>query len=158
MDAVTIISPPAGASNELLWVWIRLEVQFEVASFAAPRPRATRSRSPWPSRWALAVESVMASTSPVPKIPRPVSYFQTLVSRPLPAVPLKSAEKTFFHGAPPAAAAEGLPLAAGAEAEQPASTMSAPTPTIRKRDGLEATVRSLPSCGYRGRRSRTASP
>ena len=94
------------------------------------------SRSPWPSRWALAVELVMASTSPVPKIPRPVSYFQTAAFRPLPAAPPKVAEKVCFHEVVLVAAAEGLLLkvevAAGAEAERAGhSTRMTPAPATR---------------------------
>ncbi|CAM5656684.1 hypothetical protein KAURM247S_08240 [Kitasatospora aureofaciens] len=68
IEAVTSSLPPAGAPATALGVRIRPEVQ------EPPLPRAVMSRWPLPSRWTLAVESVMVSISPVPKFePGPVS-------------------------------------------------------------------------------------
>ncbi len=63
MDAVTIISPPAGAPKSVFLVWIRAEVQEE------PSRSGTISRSPWPSRRTFEVEAVFRSISPVPNVP-----------------------------------------------------------------------------------------
>src|ERR1039457_460372 len=97
MEALMIISPPAGASNWALVVWIRPEVQ------VGPFFRATMSRLPFPSRWTLAGRLVVCSTSPVPKIaPCPLSYFQWPEWTALPPLlvgPLKLSDHAVFHGA-----------------------------------------------------------
>ena len=60
MDAVTSISPPAGAAKLSAVVSIRPEVQDE------PDFTAVMFRWPLPSSDTLAVELVLLSTSPVP--------------------------------------------------------------------------------------------
>src|ERR1700749_2264895 len=97
MDAVTIISPPAGAPNSLL-VLIRPEVHAASLLPAAPCPRTMMSRLPRPSRCTLYGDDVIVSISPVPKLPRPVSKFQLPTLKVLSAGPLKSSAQTSLHG------------------------------------------------------------
>src|SRR3954454_19010211 len=75
-----------------------------------PWPSAVMSRLPRPSRWALAVELVIVSISPVPKTPWPVLYFHTRGLTPVPARPLKLSDQTRDH--PPARCTRRDPAAA----------------------------------------------
>src|ERR1700722_4655080 len=140
MDAVTIISPPAGAANRLLLVSTRPEVHAESRLRPAPWPRTTRSKSPRASRGTLRRDVVIVSISPVPNMPRPLSYRQYLVSRLPPGGPLKVSDQTIFHGRTPAWVAEQL---------RQARTMKAPSPPASSRGERAAPVRSLAS--YRRR-------
>src|SRR5882724_11466015 len=140
MDAVIIISPPAGAPNRGL-VLTRAEVQAAPGLPAAPCRRATRSRVPPPSRWTLARAEVIVSTSPVPKTPWPVSYFQERVSMLPPAGPLNSSAQTCFQGpfVPPRAGADELGAGASgwdepAPPEQPTLTTTGRMPKIAATD------------------------
>ncbi|MGW0831808.1 hypothetical protein [Streptomyces prunicolor] len=104
MEATTSSLPPAGAPTFAVGVWIRPEVH------ELPEPSAVMFRLPLPSRWVLAVESVIVSISPVPKLdPGPVSNFQLADEGADPAEPLKSSAKTVDQpeGAPGAAAVAG---------------------------------------------------
>src|SRR5258708_27939132 len=67
MDALIIISPPAGAAKSSRWVSTRPEVQAPLLS------SAVRSRWPLPSRCTLLVEFVIVSTSPSPHWAAPVA-------------------------------------------------------------------------------------
>ena len=71
------------------------------------------SRLPCPSRWTLAVELVIFSTSPVPNIPWPVSYFQLAVLTPCPAGPLNVSDQTCVHAVPMIIAVVGDGLGVG---------------------------------------------
>jgi hypothetical protein len=50
----------------------------------------------------------MVSTSPLPNMPSPVSYFQTWVLTPLPADPAKLADQTLCHEVDAPAASVGV--------------------------------------------------
>ena len=71
------------------------------------------SRLPCPSVWTFAVESVIRSTSPVPNVPWPVSYFQFAVLTPCPAGPLNVSFHTCVHSVPMIMAVVGDGLGVG---------------------------------------------
>src|SRR5438045_1807316 len=122
IDASIMTTPPGGAPNVAACVSNRPEVQ--PAPGSPPECRARSARCPAPSWNTLAVLLVIVSISPVPKLlPGPVSYFQTPVSRPVPAAPLKSSLHVRLKPA------GGAGTAAGAEVPADAVRMMPTTPT-----------------------------